>query len=77
MAVERAGTKMGEKQILQGLREFSEDMDWICEKQATLRKKFTNKYIAVIGRQVIDSDSELETLLRKLKEKGGIQARFR
>lgn len=59
-----------EKKILQGLREFSKDVDWISEKQATLRKEFAGKYIAVIGCQVIDSDPELEILLQKLKAKG-------
>jgi predicted DNA-binding protein (UPF0278 family) len=62
--------KMEEKQILQGLKEFDEDMDWLSEKQENLRKQFANKYIAVVGRRVIDSDSDLEILLQKLKESG-------
>lgn len=70
MAVGGSVAKIGEKQILRGLKEFSGNMDWISERQEILRKKFADKYIAVIGRQVIDSDSDLETLLQKLKEKG-------
>lgn len=62
--------KKDERQILKELRGFSEDTDWISEKQTMLRKKFADKYIAVVGRQVIDSDSELETLLRKLQKEG-------
>jgi len=68
--------KKDKRQILKELRGFSEDTDWISEKQTMLRKKFADKYIAVVGRQVIDSDSELEALLRKLQKKGGIRARF-
>jgi hypothetical protein len=59
-----------EKEILRRLKKFSDDVDWISKKQATLRKKFAGKYIAVAGCQVIDSDPELDTLLRRLKEKG-------
>jgi len=59
-----------EKEILLRLEKFSEDVDWISKKQAMLRKKFAGKYIAVAGYRVIDSDSDLETLLKKLKEKG-------
>lgn len=62
--------KKDKRQILKELRGFSEDTDWISEKQTMLRKKFADKYIAVVGRQVIDSDSELETLLRKLQKEG-------
>ena len=59
-----------EEEILRGLKEFGKDVDWISEKQATLRREFASKYIAVVGCQVIDSDPELETLLQKLKAKG-------
>ena len=59
-----------EKEILLRLKKFSEDVDWISKKQAMLRKKFAGKYVAVAGCQVIDSDPELDTLLRKLKERG-------
>lgn len=62
--------KKDKRQILKELRVFSEGTDWISEKQTMLRKKFADKYIAVVGRQVIDSDSELETLLRKLQKEG-------
>jgi len=62
--------KKDKRQILKEIRGFSEDTDWISEKQTMLRKKFADKYIAVVGRQVIDSDSELETLLRKLQKEG-------
>jgi len=59
-----------EKEILLSLEKFGEDVDWISEKQATLRKKFADKYIAVAGNRVIDSDLKLEALLKRLKEKG-------
>lgn len=61
---------MKKEEILQGLEEFSEDMDWISETQKKLRKKFANKYIAVMNGQLIESDSDLDTLLQKLRETG-------
>jgi hypothetical protein len=58
------------KEILLGLEKFSDDEDWISEKQTTLRKKFADKYIAVVGNRVIDSDSRLDVLLKRLKKRG-------
>ena len=59
-----------EKKILLNLERFSQDVDWISRKQAMLRKQFADKYVAVEGHRVIDSDSRLDRLLKKLKEKG-------
>jgi len=58
------------EQILRGIVDFSRNMDWISENQEKLRKKYPNKYIAVVNLKVIDSDSDLQILIRKLKEKG-------
>jgi len=38
-----------EKKILLRLGKFSEDVDWISKRQAMLRKKFADKYVAVDG----------------------------
>ena len=61
---------MKEEQILKGIEDFNRDMDWISENQERLRKKYANKYIAVMKRKVIDSASDLQILIQKLKEKG-------
>ena len=58
------------EQILKRIVDFSRNMDWISENQEKLRKKYPNKYIAVMSLKVIDSDSDLQSLIRKLKEKG-------
>jgi len=68
MEVKMAAVK--EKEILLSLEKFGEDVDWLSEKQAMLRKKFADKYVAVAGNRVIDSDLKLEALLKRLKEKG-------
>lgn len=60
----------GTKEILEGLKEFSRDASWISAEQETLRKKFASQYIAVIKHKVIDSDPNLQNLLRKLRENG-------
>jgi len=59
-----------EKEILLRLERFGEDVDWVSKKQASLRRKFAGKYVAVASYRVIDSDSKLEALLKRLKEKG-------
>jgi len=61
---------MDTDQILEGLKDFSRDMDWIYENQDQLRKEYPNKYVAVMNLKVIDSDPDLQNLIRKLKEKG-------
>jgi len=61
---------MDTDQILEGLKDFSRDMDWIYENQDQLRKEYPNKYVAVMNLKVIDSDPNLQNLIRKLKEKG-------
>lgn len=59
-----------EADIQKGLREFSQDTNWISKGEEKLRKKFPNKYIAVMKRKVIDSDSDLQNLIQRLKENG-------
>jgi len=54
---------------LEGLREFVSDMDWIDAKLDQLRKEYPNKYIAVSNRRIVASDSNLQSLLQKLKGK--------
>lgn len=62
--------KMKEEEILRGIKEFSRDMDWLSKKHEELRKEFADKYIAIMNRRVIDSDPDLQKLLRRLKESG-------
>ena len=57
-------------QVLEGLKDFRRDMDWIYENQDQLRKKHPDKYVAVMNQKVIDFDSDLKTLIYRLKEKG-------
>jgi len=61
---------MEAEQILKGLEDFNQDMDWISKNLDRLREKYPNKYIAVMNLEVIESDSELQSLIQKLKEKG-------
>jgi len=62
--------EMSNEEILKGLKEFGRDVYWISEKQEELRKKFPGKYIAVINRNVVDSDPVLQILLQRLREGG-------
>jgi hypothetical protein len=59
-----------EKEILLNLERFGEDVDWISRRQKMLRKKFSDRYIAVVGNRVIASDVKLDALLKKLKKEG-------
>ena len=56
--------------LMEELVEFNRDMDWISHNQEKIRRKHPNKYVAVMKRRIIDVDSELRTLIRRLREKG-------
>ena len=44
---------------------------WIDEQRDQLTKKYNNRWIAVLDRNVIDSDSDLERIAARLRKKLG------
>ena len=59
-----------ETKILTELKEFCKNIDWLDERLEKLRKEYPNQYVAVKNFTVADYDSNLQNLLRRLKEKG-------
>ena len=51
------------------MREFSANHDWFIEHQPDLLSGYDSKYVAISGERVIDSDSDLEPLAARLKER--------
>lgn len=49
----------------------NQDMNWIVRNYDWLRGDYPDKWVAVKDKKIVDSDSDLEPLLRRLKEKRG------
>lgn len=67
------------EETLAAIRRERENLEWISQSLSTLRKKFGDRYVAVKDRRVIDSDSEVEPLLariRKREDSGSITIEF-
>jgi len=57
------------------LEAFEEDVNWINKNYDMLKSKYPDQYVAVLGQQVVGYDSDLEVLMRRLKENYPIQSR--
>ena len=58
-------------QINEDLKNFEEDSNWFYKNIEFLRKnEFTNKYVAIKGKQVIASGNKIEIVIQKVDEEG-------
>jgi len=53
------------------LHTYSENMTWLREHYADLTKDYADKFVAVDKGKVVDSDSNPERLLRRVREATG------
>ncbi len=53
---------------LKELAEFSKDEDWFEANHDLLLSKFKDSFVAIKDQRVIDSDKDIESLLRRLGE---------
>jgi len=60
---------MSEARIVQMLLSGQRDLNWFEGNLDSLKNKYDNKFIAFHDEKVIDSDSDLDTLMAKLKHK--------
>jgi len=52
------------------LEEFSEDYEWFLKNRNELLPKYTNKWIAIHKKKILNSDNDLTLLLNRLRIKG-------
>jgi hypothetical protein len=52
------------------LTDFNEDFQWFLRSRKELLLKYEDKWIAIYGKKVLDSDENLTTLVKRLKTKG-------
>jgi hypothetical protein len=60
---------MSEQQIIQMLESGKRDLIWFESNLDRLVSEYNNKFIAFHEGNVIDSDPDLDSLMRKLKKK--------
>lgn len=63
------GGKKMSQQIMQLLNEADSDLVWFKEHLEELKKSHDDEFIAIKHRQVVESDKDIERLLRNLKKK--------
>lgn len=57
---------VGEPRRIEQLRA---DRRWFADHRAELTRQLPNRFLAIVGQQVVDSDSNRETLARRVYER--------
>ena len=52
------------------LTDFNKDFKWFLRSREELLLKYEDKWVAIYGKKVLDSDEDLKTLVERLKTKG-------
>jgi len=52
------------------LTDFNKDFKWFLRSREELLLKYEDKWVAIYGKKVLDSDEDLTTLVERLKTKG-------
>lgn len=63
-------SKEEEKRLLEGLRRFREDIQWIHDNYNDLLKKYPEEMIAVLNKEVQDHDPNMQTLCDRMRKEG-------
>jgi hypothetical protein len=56
--------------LIIALSDFNQDFQWFLRSREELLPKYQDKWVAIYGKKVLDSDENLTTLVKKLKAKG-------
>lgn len=60
------------EEVRKEIEDFADDTVWFYDNLDALRKKHLNRYVAVRGKKVIDSDKDCRTLFKRMKSDGMI-----
>ena len=52
------------------LTDFNKDFQWFLRSREELLPKYEDKWVAIYGKKVLDSDENLTSLVKRLKAKG-------
>jgi hypothetical protein len=56
-----------EESVADVLSEFQRNNRWIIDNYCNLKKQYNNRWVAVLNNAVVDHDSELKKLVKRLK----------
>ena len=56
--------------LIIALSDFNQDFQWFLRSREELLPKYQDKWVAIYGQKVLDSDENLTTLIKKLNAKG-------
>jgi hypothetical protein len=62
-------TILDEKEAIEKLNETERDYKWFIKNEKELRRKYQNKFVAILNEEVIASSDKVEDLVRELKKK--------
>ena len=62
-------TILNEKEIIKKLNETERDYKWFIKNEKELRKKYQNKFVAILNEKIIAFSDKVEDLIRELKKK--------
>ena len=51
------------------LSSYEENAKWLTQNLEKLKKRFNNQWVAVLNKTVIDHDSDLSELVKRLRQK--------
>ena len=54
---------------IDSLESFGTDASWYRAHYTILKKKYAGRYVAIVNRRVVESDSDQDRLLAKLKKR--------
>jgi Family of unknown function (DUF5678) len=54
------------KSDLDKLERLADNFKWIQEQQGSLKEKYDNKYVAIKDRKILDRDTSLDRLIKRL-----------
>lgn len=60
--------------VVQQLGAFEQDMRWIDRHYDELKRRYSERFVAVHQQGVVDSDPELERLMNRLEKRYGEKA---
>ncbi len=61
---------MAETAVIQMLISGQNDLSWFESNLSTLKSRYNNKFIAFHNKEVIDADSNVDNLVKKLEKRG-------
>ncbi|RLF64448.1 MAG: hypothetical protein DRN31_00155 [Thermoplasmata archaeon] len=61
--------KMEEHEELALLEKFQEDSQWMAKKYKELQEKYEGKFVAIIDKEVVGVNEDVENLIKEIKDK--------